>query len=138
MASSALPASCFAVSLLAMTADRAGSDLMDVYHVWCSLKDDVGDLEFAATVRAYLEHLKSGRRLAAGYRVTRRKLGLGPPQLPQWHITLDFENLSQMDSAFGRVSSRADPVESFHHAVNSKVTGRILSRSIATSPIPSG
>jgi hypothetical protein len=31
---------------------------MDVYHIWCSLKDDVGDLEFAAAVRGYLEHLK--------------------------------------------------------------------------------
>jgi hypothetical protein len=93
---------------------------MDVYHIWCSLKDDVGDLEFAAAVRAYLEHLKSSG-LVAGYRVTRRKLGLGPSQLPEWHITLDFDNLAQMDNAFGRVSSRTDPVESFHHAVNSKV-----------------
>jgi hypothetical protein len=93
---------------------------MDVYHIWCTLKDDVGDLEFASAVRAYLDHLKA-QGLVAGYRVTRRKLGLGPPQLPQWHITLDFENLAQMDSAFSRVSSRANPVESFHHAVNSKV-----------------
>jgi hypothetical protein len=93
---------------------------MDVYHIWCSLKDDVGDLEFALAVRSYLDHLKA-EGLVAGYRITRRKLGLGPPQLPQWHITLDFENLSQMDNAFGQVSSRADPVESFHHAVNSKV-----------------
>jgi hypothetical protein len=62
-----------------------------------------------------------GEGAVAGYRITRRKLGLGPPQLPEWHITLDFENMAQMDSAFGRVSSRADPVESFHHAVNSKV-----------------
>jgi uncharacterized protein DUF6614 len=93
---------------------------MDVYHIWCSLKDDVGDLEFALAARAYLEHLKSAGDLA-GYRITRRKLGLGPPQLPEWHITLDFKNLSQMDNAFGRVSSRNDPVESFHHAVNSKV-----------------
>src|SRR5258707_7325792 len=57
----------------------------------------------------------------AGYRVTRRKLGLGPPQLPEWHITLEFQNMAQMDDAFGRVSSRVDPVESFHHSVNSKV-----------------
>jgi hypothetical protein len=28
-----------------------------------------------------------------------------------------------MDGAFSRVASRADPVESFHHAVNSKVDG---------------
>ena len=93
---------------------------MDVYHIWCSLKDDVGDLEFALAARAYLEHLKTSG-VVAGYRVTRRKLGLGPPQLPEWHITLDFETLAQLDNAFARVSSRADPAESFHHAVNSKV-----------------
>ena len=29
--------------------------------------------------------------------------------------------MAQMDGAFTRVSARADPVESFHHAVNSKV-----------------
>jgi hypothetical protein len=93
---------------------------MDVYHVWCTLKDDVGDLEFAAAVRGYFEHLK-GRGLVAGYRITRRKLGLGPAHLPEWHITLDFDSLSQFGNAFDQVSSRIDPIESFHHAVNSKV-----------------
>jgi hypothetical protein len=93
---------------------------MDVYHIWFNLKDGVGDTEFADSASAYLDYLK-GEAALAGYRITRRKLGLGPPQLPLWHITLDFENMAQMDRAFGRVSSRADPVESFHHAVNSKV-----------------
>jgi hypothetical protein len=93
---------------------------MDIYHIWCTLKDEVGDLEFAAAVRSYFEHLKAAG-LVTGYRITRRKLGLGPSHLPEWHITLDFDNLSQIDNAFQSVSSRADPVESFHHAVNSKV-----------------
>jgi len=93
---------------------------MDIYNIWCTLKDDVGDLEFAAAVRGYLEHLKGGG-LLVGYRITRRKLGLGPAHLPEWHITLEFDNLTQMDNAFNHVSSRADPVESFHQAVNSKV-----------------
>ncbi len=93
---------------------------MDVYHVWFNLKEGVGDLEFADATRAYLDHLKE-TGLLAGYRMTRRKLGLGPPQLPDWHITIDFETLAQMDQAFERVSARSDPVESFHHAVNSKV-----------------
>ena len=93
---------------------------MDVYHIWCSLKQGVSDTEFADSAKAYFEHLKGEGRVAA-YRITRRKLGLGPPQLPEWHITLDFDNMAQMDKAFGAVSSRADPVESFHHAVNSKV-----------------
>ena len=93
---------------------------MDVYHIWFNLKEGVSDIEFSESVNAYLNHLKDIKAVA-GYRITRRKLGLGPPQLPQWHITIDFENLAQMDVAFGQVASRADPVESFHYAVNSKV-----------------
>src|SRR5215471_16889588 len=93
---------------------------MDVYHIWCNLKDGVSDLEFAASVRDYLEHLKEAG-LAAGYRITRRKLGLSPTHLTDWHITIDFTDLTQLDGAFGRVSARTDPVEGFHHAVNSNV-----------------
>jgi len=93
---------------------------MDVYHAWFNLKEGVGDLDFAAGARAYFDHLKAAGAIA-GYRITRRKLGLGPPQLPQWHMTIDFKNMAQMDEAFGLVSSRTEPVESFHHAVNSKV-----------------
>jgi hypothetical protein len=93
---------------------------MDVYHIWCNLKDGVGDGEFADAAHAYLGHLKE-QALIAGYRLTRRKLGLGHPNLPEWHITIDFADMSQMDRAFGRVSSRAGPVESFHQQVNSKV-----------------
>jgi len=93
---------------------------MDIYHIWFNLRGGVQDTEFAQDVHAYLDHLKELGSIA-GYRLSRRKLGLGPPQLPIWHITLDFENMAQMDSAFSRVSSRTDPIESFHHAVNSKV-----------------
>ncbi len=94
---------------------------MDIYHIWFSLKDGVGALEFAAAARAYLDHLRDAGHLV-GYRITRRKLGLGHPNLPEWHITLDFDSLGQMDRAFGQVAARADPVESFHQAVNSKVS----------------
>jgi hypothetical protein len=93
---------------------------MDVYHIWFNLKPGVRDLEFVESAQAYLSHLKEGKHIAS-FRITRRKLGLGPPQLPEWHITVDFQNMAQMDQAFGRVSSRTDPVESFHHSMNSKV-----------------
>lgn len=92
---------------------------MDIYHIWFNLKDGVRDTEFAQNVHAYLGHLKEQGSLV-GYRITRRKLGLAPPLLPEWCINIEFENLTQMDSAFNRVASRTDPVESFHHAVNSK------------------
>jgi hypothetical protein len=93
---------------------------MDVYHAWFNLKEGIGALDFAERARGYLDYLK-GQGAITGYRITRRKLGLGPPQLPQWHVMIDFKNMAQMDDAFGRVSSRTEPVESFHHAVNSKV-----------------
>jgi len=93
---------------------------MDIYHIWFNLKPGERDLDFVESARAYLDHLKEAGHLAA-YRITRCKLGLAPPQLREWHITLEFENLTQLDQAFGQVSTRADPAESFHHAVNSKV-----------------
>jgi hypothetical protein len=93
---------------------------MDLYHIWCSLKDGVSDLEFVDAAQSYFSHLKQDGRLH-GYRITRRKLGLGPSFLPEFHIILEFENLAQLDKAFMQVSSRSEPVESFHHAVNAKV-----------------
>ena len=93
---------------------------MDIYHIWCDLKPGVKDLEFVAGLRAYLDHLKAKRQLL-DYRITRAKLGLKPPQLRDFHITIEFEDLGQMQTAFDNASSRADPIESLHHAVNSKV-----------------
>ncbi|MCK5274718.1 MAG: hypothetical protein KAR37_08745 [Alphaproteobacteria bacterium] len=94
---------------------------MDHYHAWCNLKDGVKDSDFADRVRAYLGHLKEGGAIA-GYRLTRRKLGLGPAHLPEFHITIEVEGLAQLDKAFEQVASRADPAEGLHHAVNSLVT----------------
>ena len=93
---------------------------MTIYHIWCNLKDGVKDVEFADAAKKYLDHLQEQGQIQA-YRLTRRKLGLGPAHLPEFHITLDFVDMAQMDAAFNNVSSRNDPVESFHHAVNSKV-----------------
>jgi hypothetical protein len=94
---------------------------MDHYHAWCNLKEGVKDIEFADRVHAYLGHLKANGTIA-GYRLTRRKLGLGPPGLPEFHIVIEVEGLAQLDKAFALVASRADPAEGLHHAVNSLVT----------------
>ena len=94
---------------------------MNQYHVWCNLKDGVGDLEFAERIHDYLGHLKEAA-LIAGYRLTRRKLGLAPPDLPEFHVVIEVEDLAQLDRAFGHVAARAGPVEGLHHAVNSLVT----------------
>jgi hypothetical protein len=85
---------------------------VDVDHVRFNLKDGIADLEFVGAAQGYLDHLKAGG-LLVDYRITRCKLGLAPSNLREWHITLDFENMNQLDGAFARVSSRADPVEGF-------------------------
>lgn len=94
---------------------------MDIYHTWCNLKPGVKDLEFVERARAYFDHLKA-EGLLAGYRITRRKLGLSGAGLPEFHLMLEFEGLAQLDEVFARVAARSEPIESLHHGVNSRVT----------------
>jgi hypothetical protein len=93
---------------------------VDLYHIWCDLKPGVGDLQFAGKVDDYMGHLKK-QGLIEGWRLTRRKLGLGPSGLGEFHIIIETKDLAQLDLAFSRVAARREPVESVHHGVNSLV-----------------
>lgn len=93
---------------------------MDIYHIWVDPKPGQRDLDFAAHLGRYLGKLKADG-LIAGYRLTRRKLGLGIAGLGEFHIMIETADLAQLERAFQAVSTRADPVESLHHAVNSRV-----------------
>jgi hypothetical protein len=93
---------------------------VDIYHVWCDLKPGITDLAFSGNVAKYLEHLRSVGTIA-GWRLTRRKLGLGPDTLGEFHLMIEVENLHQLEEAFERVASRSEPTESFHFGVNSLV-----------------
>ena len=94
---------------------------MDIYHIWCNLKEGVSDTSFSNAVTSYLDDLVTREKLTR-WRLTRRKLGLGYPGLGDFHLMLEFENLAQLDEAFGTVATRSEPVESLHHAVNSLVS----------------
>ena len=93
---------------------------MDLYHIWCDLKPGERDVEFAGHVGRYLGKLKA-EGLIAGFRVTRKKLGFGIAGLGEFHVLIETRDLAQLERAFQTVSTRADPVESLHHAVNSRV-----------------
>lgn len=93
---------------------------MDIYHVWCNLASAHDAKAFAADVESYLEHLQAHAGLA-GFRITRRKLGLGPAGLGEFHIMMEFESLAALDESFAAAAAREDPVESLHRAVYSKV-----------------
>ena len=90
---------------------------MDVYHIWCDLRPGTSDVEFSDAVHAFLGRLREEGRIA-GARLTRRKLGLGPRTLGEFHIEIQVEDLAQLERAFGEVSRREGPIESLHHAVN--------------------
>jgi hypothetical protein len=93
---------------------------VDIYHVWCDLKPGITDTQFAEQLGAYLGNLKA-EGLIEGWRLTRRKLGLGTPMLGEFHVMIELTGLAQLDQAFGRVAARAEPIEGLHFAVNSLV-----------------
>lgn len=98
---------------------------MDIYHVWCDLKPEVSDTAFAEKLDAYLGHLRT-EGLIEGWRLTRRKLGLGAPGLGEFHLMIEVKNLAQLEDAFLRVAGRREPVEGFHFGVNSLVRNAVF------------
>lgn len=94
---------------------------MNYYEIWVNLKDSRQDLAFCDAVNAYMGHLKSHGKLAS-WRLTRRKFGFGPDGLGEFHISIAFQDLAQLDAAFGVVATRAGEVERLHHPVYSMVT----------------
>lgn len=93
---------------------------MDIYHVWCDLKPEVSDTAFCEQVAAYMGHLQDQGRIAA-WRLTRRKLGLGPKGLGEFHLMIEVKDLAQLEAAFQLVAGRREPTEGLHFGVNSLV-----------------
>src|ERR1700722_1445641 len=100
---------------------RSPDIAMNIYHVWCDLKPGVGNLTFSEKVSGYLGHLKE-QGVIDGYRLTRRKLGLAPAGLGEFHLMIEVRGLAQLDAAFEQVAGRRETVESFHFGFNSLVT----------------
>ena len=94
---------------------------MDTYHVWCDLKEGVKDLTFSGSIGAYMEHLKA-EGLIESWRLTRRKLGFGPPTLGEFHIAMEVKDLAQLERAFQGAVAREGEFEKRHAAVYSAVT----------------
>ncbi len=94
---------------------------MDYYEIWCNLKDGRRDLEFCQAVERYLGYLQS-QGLIERHRLTRRKLGFGPPGLGEFHVTIETRDLAQLEQAFQQVATRSGEVEELHRAVYSAVT----------------
>jgi hypothetical protein len=94
---------------------------MDIYNVWCDLRPGVGDMQFHESVARCMERLRA-EGLIESWRLARRKLGLGPPALGEWHVAIEVRDLAQLDTAFHGMATRAEPLEGLHHGMNSLVT----------------
>ena len=90
---------------------------MDLYHIWCNLRPGVSDIEFAERIGVYLGQLRSEGKIES-HRISRRKLGLGPDRLGEFHVVIETRDLAQLDAAFREVSKRSGPIEGLHAAVN--------------------
>jgi hypothetical protein len=93
---------------------------MDLYHGWFDLKPGIKDTEFARAMARYMNHLKQFGKIE-GWRLSRRKLGLGPKELGDFHIVMETRDLAQLDAAFNLAASRREPTESVHFGINSQV-----------------
>lgn len=69
-----------------------GSASMDHYHTWFDLKPGTKDADFARSMARYMGHLKDNG-LIEDWRLTRRKLGFGPPDLGEFHIVMETKDL---------------------------------------------
>ena len=93
---------------------------MDTYESWFNLKNTHKDLEFCEDLAKYLGALEK-LGLLEGHRLTRRKLGLGPSELGEFHLVMELKDLAQLEQLFERVGRREGEIEALHRAVYSAV-----------------
>ncbi len=93
---------------------------MDIYQISVDLKPGVRDDQFVAALDGYLGSLKASGKIE-GWRLLRRKLGLGMTGLGEFQILIETRDLAQLDAAFTAASMRNEPVEGAHYGVNSLV-----------------
>lgn len=97
---------------------------MDIYHIWCDKSEGISDVEWVANMRKFLDHLVSEGKME-NFRITRCKMGFRSLDIPEWHIMMEFKNMSQMDEAFNRVAPLEGDLENKHKSFNQFVGDNI-------------
>lgn len=90
------------------------------YDIWFDLQKSSDDLKFCEVLEQYMGMLKD-RGMLQDYRLRRRMLGLGPHELGEFNVTLEFTGLPQLDQAFQLAATRGPDIEPVHAAVYSRV-----------------
>ena len=93
---------------------------MNYYHLWVDLADAHKAKEFCAAVHEYLYYLKE-KGLVEGHGLTRRKLGFGPVELGEFHISIHVMDLAQFENTFKAVANPDEKTARLHANVYSRV-----------------
>lgn len=95
---------------------------MDIYHAFFDLDHGQSDVGFADDMADFMAYLIKHEKIE-GWRLMRRKLGLGPEGMGEFHLMVEVKDLAQLDDAFSMASERSGDMEVKHAHVNQKVKG---------------
>lgn len=94
---------------------------MNLYEIWVDVAPGTTADELVEAIHRWLGFLKN-RGEIEGFRVSRRKFGFGPDGLGEFHVTIEFQSLAQMDEGFFTAASHHPDVEALHADVYRRVT----------------
>ena len=94
--------------------------MADIYHIWCEPKEGVTAVDFSKKINTFLSELVT-KGVLKSFRITRMKLGFRSMDLPDFHIMMECENMTQLDKAMSLVGRRTGELEGHHVAMNSLV-----------------
>ncbi len=89
---------------------------MNIYHIWHDCNREISGEEFVALTKRYLDLLIE-RKVMVSYRFTQMKLGFRSMDLPDYHVSMDFESMQQMDDAMS-ITLKDKEVDEAHRAFN--------------------
>jgi hypothetical protein len=97
---------------------------MDIYHIWADKRGDISDIDWVNNMKSFLDHLVTEDKMVS-YRITRCKMGFRSMDIPEWHIMMEFNNMTQLEAAFQRVEPLEGELEDKHKSFNQFVGGNI-------------
>ncbi len=89
--------------------------------IWFDLVPGADALDFDDALTGWLGWLRDEGRIDS-WELWRRKLGLGPDGLGEFHLDIRTADLGQLDLAFQAAATRAGETEARHSAVYRQVT----------------
>ena len=90
---------------------------MDIYNIWADKKGDIGDQQWIDNMTAFLQQLVDEGKMEK-FRIMRMKLGFRSMDIPEWHIMMEFKDMTQLDSAHNRVAPLKGELEDKHKSFN--------------------